>query len=266
VIARLAARQHGVISVRQLRALGLDRYWVRRRVESGLLHRVYLGVYAVGVPRVSFPGRYLAVVMACGPDAWLSHRSAADLWGLRPNASRLEVTVPEKREGPPGAQVYRTRVLAPQDFTVHDGIPVTSVARTLLDLSAVVKAPDLAIAIDRAERSRIFDLTAVVDVLDRAKGRRGAQALRRAIAAYEPSTQKSLLERRFKALLTTAPDIPRPIFNAAVEESRPLTKSTPSGRTKAWRSSSTASSSTAPAAIASATPPATPTSSWPATA
>jgi hypothetical protein len=100
---------------------------------------------------------------------------------------------------------------------VNDGIPVTSVARTLLDLSAVVKAPDLATAIDRAERSRIFDLTAVVDVLDRANGRRGAGALRRAIAAYEPSTQKSLLERRFKALLKTAPHIPSPAFNAAVE-------------------------------------------------
>jgi hypothetical protein len=113
--------------------------------------------------------------------------------------------------------VHRTRMLAPQDFTVHDGIPVTSVARTLLDLTAVVRAPDLATAIDRAERSRIFDLSAVVDVLDRANGRRGARALRRAIAAYEPSSQKSLLERRFKALLRTAPDIPTPAFNAAVE-------------------------------------------------
>jgi predicted transcriptional regulator of viral defense system len=81
VIARLAARQHGVISVRQLRALGLDRYWVRRRVESGLLHRMYLGVYAVGVPRVSFRGRYLAAVIACGPDAWLSHRSPQTFGG-----------------------------------------------------------------------------------------------------------------------------------------------------------------------------------------
>ena len=108
-------------------------------------------------------------------------------------------------------------MLAPQDFTVNDGIPVTSVARTLLDLSAVAKAPDLAKAIDRAERSRIFDLTAVVDVLDRAKGRRGAGALRRAIAAYEPSTQRSVLERRFKALLKNAPDIPSPAFNATVE-------------------------------------------------
>jgi hypothetical protein len=108
-------------------------------------------------------------------------------------------------------------MLAPQDFTVNEGIPVTSVARTLLDLSAVVKAPDLATAIDRAERLRIFDLTAVIDVLDRAKGRPGATKLRRAIAAYEPSTQKSPLERRFKALLRTAPDIPSPAFNAVVQ-------------------------------------------------
>jgi hypothetical protein len=108
-------------------------------------------------------------------------------------------------------------MLAPQDLTVHDGVPVTSVARTLLDLSAVLKAPDLATAIDRAERLRIFDLTAVVEVLERARGRRGATKLRRAIATYEPSTQKSVLERRFKALLETAPDIPSPAFNALVE-------------------------------------------------
>jgi hypothetical protein len=147
----------------------------------------------------------------------LSYRSAADLWGLRPNSRWLEVTVPRGREPVPGIEVHRTRMLAPQDFTARDGIPVTSLARTLLDLSAVVKAPDLAVAIDRAERSGLFDLTAIVEVLDRANGRRGARALRRAIAAYEPSTQKSVLERRFKALLITAPDIPGPAFNAAVE-------------------------------------------------
>jgi hypothetical protein len=102
-------------------------------------------------------------------------------------------------------------------MTEQDGIPVTSVARTLLDLSAVLRLQDLNAAIDRAERLRIFDLTAVVDVLDRAKGRKGANLLRRAVAAYEPSTQKSELERRFKELLETAPDIPRPTFNALID-------------------------------------------------
>lgn len=215
-IAALAARQHGVISVPQLRGLGLDRYWVRRRVEQGLLHRVYRGVYSVGVPKVSTRGRYLAAVMACWPSTWLGYRSAADLWRLRPNASHVEVIVVARRHGPPGVRVHWTRMAAPQDFTVHDGISVTTPARTLLDLSAVIKPHELAVAIDRAERLGLFDLRATTELLDRARGRRGASLLRQMIAAYEPSTQKSELERRFKALIETTTDIPRPTFNAAV--------------------------------------------------
>jgi predicted transcriptional regulator of viral defense system len=199
-IAELAGRQHGLVSRLQLRELGLNRYAISRRVASGILHPLHAGrVYGVSLAPLSMRARYLAAVMACGPRAALSHRSAADLWGLRPNATRIEVSVPQECGGAERVQVHRTRMLAPQDFTVNDGIPVTSVARTLLDLSAVVKAPDLATAIDRAERRRIFDLHAVAEVLDRARGRRGAMALRRAIAAYEPSTQKSKLERRFQA-------------------------------------------------------------------
>jgi hypothetical protein len=161
--------------------------------------------------------RYLAAVLACGQRAALSYRSAADLWGMRPNATRLEVSVPQEGGRAEGVQVHRTRMLAPQDFTVHDAIPLTTVARTLLDLSAVVRPQELAKAMDRAERLRLFDLKAVNDVLGRAKGRRGARALRRAIADYEPSTQKSELERRFKALIETTTDIPSPTFNAVVE-------------------------------------------------
>jgi hypothetical protein len=202
----------------QLGVLGLDRSAIARRVAAGSLHPLHGGrVYAVGLDPLSVPGRYLAAVMACGSAAVLSHRSAADLWGLRPNSRWLEVTASRGRDGVPGIDLHSSRMLAPQDFTVNDGIPVTTVARTLLDLSAVVQAPDLATAIDRAERLRIFDLTAVVEVLDRANGRRGARALRRAVAAYQPSSQKSPLERRFKALLRTAPDIPTPRFNAALE-------------------------------------------------
>jgi very-short-patch-repair endonuclease len=155
--------------------------------------------------------------MACGSGSILSHRSAAALWGLRPNSGWLDVTTTRGTKGVPGIQVHRTRMLAPQDFTIHEAIPVTSVARTLLDLSAVVRPQELEKAVDRAERLRLFDLKAVNDVLERAKGRRGARALRRAIAAYEPSTQKSELERRFKTLLKTTTDIPSPHFNAVVD-------------------------------------------------
>jgi hypothetical protein len=217
-IAELAGSQHGVIGRAQLRELGVDRSAVRRRVRAGTLHALHGGrVYATGLAPLSVRGRYLGGVIACGKGAALSHRSAADLWGIRPNATRVEVSVPQGGGGAPGVQVHRTRMLDPRDFTTKDGIPVTTLARTLLDLSAVVRAHELAAAIDRAERLRIFDLSAVVDVLDRANGRKGAKALRRAIAAYEPSTQKSKLERRFKELLKTTPDMPTPTFNAAVE-------------------------------------------------
>jgi very-short-patch-repair endonuclease len=186
-------------------------------MESGLLHPVYRGVYSVGTARCSWRGRDLAAVLACGQGAVLSYRSAADLWGIRPNRTRVEVTVPRPRPGPPGITVHRTRVLHPRDVALIDGIPVTSLARTLLDLSAVVRHDGLVKAIDRAERLRIFDLTAVTEVLERANGRKGARALRRAIAAYEPSTQKSELERRFKRLLETATDVPSPAFNALTD-------------------------------------------------
>jgi len=86
--------------------------------------------------------------------------------------------VPRGRAGPAGVTVHRTRVLAPQDVTVRDSIPVTSLARTLLDLAAVLRPPDLEVAIDRAERGGLFDLNAVVDVMNRANGRKGAGALR----------------------------------------------------------------------------------------
>jgi hypothetical protein len=108
-------------------------------------------------------------------------------------------------------------MLEARDFSRVDGIPVTSVARTLLDLSAVVPRAELLTAIDRAERLRIFDLASVLDVLERARGRRGARALQRAVASYVPSNQRSELERRFKGLLETASDIATPSFNALVD-------------------------------------------------
>jgi very-short-patch-repair endonuclease len=182
------------------------------------LHPLHDGrVYAVGLDPLSVFGTYLAAVMACGSGSVLSYRSVAALWGLRPNSRWLDVTATRGKKKVPGIEVHSTRMLAPQDFTVHHAIPVTTVPRTLLDLSAVVRPHELAKAIDRAERLGLFDLTAVTELLGRAKGRRGARALRRAIAAYEPSTQKSELERRFKALLTTTTDIPSPTFNAVVQ-------------------------------------------------
>jgi len=174
-------------------------------------------VYALGTNRLSTRGSYLASVMACGPGTALSHRSAANLWGIRPGSGLLEVTVPAVSREVSAVRSHRTRVLDPQDFTLLDGIPVTSVARTLLDLAAVLRPPDLEVVIDRAERSGLFDLNAVLDVLERARGKKGAAALKGVVAAYEHSTQRSELERAFKRLLKTAHDIRSPFFNALTD-------------------------------------------------
>jgi very-short-patch-repair endonuclease len=110
-------------------------------------------------------------------------------------------------------------MLAPVDFTERDGIRVTTVARTLLDLAGVVSRRELARAVDRAERLELFDLTAVEDVLGRARGRRGAARLRRAIAAWLPRQTRSELEDRFQELLAAA-DLPRARFNVLLRGER----------------------------------------------
>lgn len=218
-VARLAAQRHGVVSDVQLHALGLNRFAVGRRVAAGQLHRLHPGVYAVGHPSVPKRGRYLAAVLACGPDAALSHRSAADLWGLRPSSGAIEVTAPRARAGPGKLKVHRSRMLAPSDVTPVDAIPVTTVARTLLDLAGALPPRDLARALDRAERLELFDLAAVDAVLERARGRRGAAGLRRAIAGWRPSQARSELEDRARELIE-AGGLPRPRFNALLDGER----------------------------------------------
>jgi very-short-patch-repair endonuclease len=161
----------------------------------------------------------MAGVLACGPGAALSHRSAADLWCLHASDTDIAVTVPRTRSGPPELEVHSSRMLSRSDFDRLDGIPVTSVARTLLDIAVFVTPLQLVRAVDRAERRDLFDLVAVDAVLSRAKGRNGAQALRRAIAAWRPRYTRSELEDRFQDLLH-ATSLPSPLFNTLVRGER----------------------------------------------
>lgn len=218
-LAELAARQHGVVSGAQLRALGLGRSTIGRQVAVGRLHPLHRGVYAVGHPSISERGRYLGAVLAGGPAAALSHRSAATLWDLRPASLRIEVTVPRGRPGPSELAIHRSRMLDPVDFTSLHGIRVTTVARTLLDLGAILRSPDLARAVDRAERLELFDLRAVEDLLARARGRRGAAAVRGAIAGWRPHDTRSELEDRHQRLLRAA-NLPWPRFNVLLDGER----------------------------------------------
>jgi hypothetical protein len=203
-IAEIAARQHGVVARRQVVALGLGRGAIRHRLDAGRLHRVHVGVYAVGHSILSARGRWLAAVLACGDGALLSHRPAAAVWGIASsNGARVDVTVHARNgHGPAAIRLHRVRNLHPEDRAVRDGIPVTSVARTLLDYAEVARRDQLARAFEEAERRELLDMRAVEELLDRSDGRRGQRALTTVIAGYapEPRFTRSDLERLLLAL------------------------------------------------------------------
>ena len=132
-IAAVARRQHALITIWQLLAIGLDTSAVSKRVARGMLHRRYRGVYVVGQPTLSPEGEFLAAALAAGPGAALSHRPAARLHGIsRFHAPRIAVVTIHQRR-PNGVEVHRVRALDPRDVTTHRGVPVTTVHRTLVD-------------------------------------------------------------------------------------------------------------------------------------
>lgn len=216
-IAALALRQHGVVHHRQLIALGLSRGAIQRRVAAGRLHPAHRGVYAVGHSRLTLRGRWLAAVLACGPGAALSHRDAGHLSNLRASGNaRIEVTVPvATRPRRPGIRVHRA-TLGPDDITVIDGIPVTSLARTLLDLAAVLRPHQLARAIEAPERQHIFDRRPIDALLAGNPRHPGARPLRAALATYIEGTTTESDYEALLLYLCTEHGLPLPHVNAAL--------------------------------------------------
>jgi very-short-patch-repair endonuclease/predicted transcriptional regulator of viral defense system len=217
-IAALAGRQHGVVALPQLKALGITASAVRDRVASGRLHRVHRGVFAVGHPILKTEGRFMAAAFACGPGAVLSHRSAAALWDLRQtDRALIDVTAPTRRSRR-GIDVHGSRTLQPADVTTVNGIPCTTVARTLLDLAEVVDRRGLERAYERAEILRMLDTRAVQEVLDRAAGRRGAAMLQSILGdnSLGDAITRSELEERFLAICKSS-RLPRPRVNAYID-------------------------------------------------
>lgn len=218
IISRLAARQHGVVAIWQLTALGIESSAVRRRVADGRLKRVHRGVYAVGP--LDRKGYWMAAVLACGEGALLSHRNAAALWNLRQcNRTAIDVVVPgARRRRRPRIAVHSAGEIHPDDRAEVDGIAVTSVARTLLDLAEVVPAEPLRRAYEAAERHGLLDMHQVHELIARSNGRRGLPALL-ALLDYDPREaveSKSDLESRFLDLVREA-GLPLPQLNVLVE-------------------------------------------------
>ncbi len=222
-IFALAARQHGVVTRAQLLAAGLTRGMVATRRGSGQLHRLHRGVYLLGGLRGPLEperAREMAAVLASGSTAVLSHRSAAWLWGALPRpgpATPVDVTVPRhSRTRRPAVRVHRSRDLPPHDTTRLDGIPVTTPARTLRDLSLVVGARDLDRAAARLERRRLIGSKEIEALPARHRGRPGARLLRAALPCGDgPTLTRSTAEERFLDIVRRG-RLPRPRTNVVV--------------------------------------------------
>ena len=211
-LRELAASQHGVLTLDQLRERGLSERAIRDRAAGGRLRRVHRGVYALD--RLDQRGRWMAAILACGERAVISHRSAGALHGLVGEGLAVDVTAPRgARRGRAGIAMHG-RTLPPDDVTLGDGVPCTAPMRTLLDLAGTIDAGALNRAIARSEELRIFDLAAVEQLLARTRHLPGRAALASAVANFDaPSAAtRSPAEKRFLVAIRRA-RLPQPSVN-----------------------------------------------------
>jgi very-short-patch-repair endonuclease len=210
-VVRLAGRQHGVVTIAQLLGLGLSRHAVTHRIQSGWLRRVHRGVYLVGPLTGAHTGA-MAATLAAGDGALLSHRSAAVLWELQASQpGPLDVLVPgRKARHRPGLRLHRDAI-HPADATTRHGIPLTSPARTLLDLAIQLTPSQLARATEHAQIHHAVTDSSLSEQFSRYPRHRGTAALREAMQP-EPSLTRSEAERRLLDLIRKA-GLPPPETN-----------------------------------------------------
>jgi very-short-patch-repair endonuclease len=193
-VAELVENQHGVVAAWQLDALGVRDDVRRRWLERERLFKQRRFVYSL-TPTVKPRGRMLAAALTFGPEAVLSHRSAAAIWDLGPWPTGLiDVTVHVRRKPRRGIRLHRARVKR----VVKDGFPVTTVTRTLVDLAGVLPLGRLRDAFERAERLELLDANGVSEEMH---GKRGAKKIRAIFAEWsDPEPTKNELEQSLRAL------------------------------------------------------------------
>jgi very-short-patch-repair endonuclease len=198
-IWRLIRRQHSVMTREQLLGLGLTRHGIEHRVTRGRLHRIHRGVFAVGRPELNFEGRCMAAVLACGPDALVSHITAAELWGLRPRQGGLiEISVPPAIQPRlTGVRLHRRRSLRTADRSMKSHVPVTSPARTILDLANRLSETQLETLINEAATLDLISPDELRESVDDRSSQRGAPIVRRLLDRQVFRLTDSELERRF---------------------------------------------------------------------
>jgi very-short-patch-repair endonuclease len=195
--------QHGVLTRGQL----LERFSpeaIKHRVRRGRLHPVHRGVYAIGRPDLDQLGLWLAAVLACGPGAALSHFDAAALYGVLPRRGRyVHVTVPgTARRRRSGIRIHHSVRLGEPDRTVVRGLPVTTPARTLVDLaSAGLGVGALERAINEFDKLDLIDPAGLSSAIELQRRRPGVVAARAILHRHAFALTASELERRFLALV-----------------------------------------------------------------
>lgn len=197
--------------------LGIGKQAIDRRIANGRLHPVVRGIYAIGRPEITRYGRWMSAILCCGPEAALSHGSAAALWGIGEEIpGQIEVAVlgssPRRR---PGMYVYRRSSLRPDDFDVLHGIPVTGPACTLVDLAVRLGSSDLERSINEADKRDLIDPEALREALDRYRWQAGVARLRDVLDRRTFTMTDSELERRFLPL-TRKVGLPRPLTQQRV--------------------------------------------------
>jgi hypothetical protein len=218
--SQLARQQEGVISRGQLHERGITDRQIGRGEHTGVLHRVYAEVWAVGHANVSPLGHLIAALLSCGPRSFLSHRTAAALHGLRQvNVKAIEVTViagnaPRRT----GLMLHRTTRLAPEELRTRGLLRFSSVPRMLIEVAASETDRELERLITQAVRKRLLDVAAVERELQRHERRPGVGRLKAALGRYRPQPdRKSELERAFDAWLPRHPEIPEPLRNVHID-------------------------------------------------
>jgi very-short-patch-repair endonuclease len=205
----------------QLRSLGVGVRTIERWLDSGRLTAVHRNVYAFSPRPLTRHGKWLAATLAMGPEAFLSHRSAAALWGLAPDSRKAHVTAPrgkQRRPGRPKVQVHRCAFLA-DEVTMRDGIPVSTVARTLFDLAERSRPHELRSAWEEASRLRLLRVPEVAAIYERRPGRRRARrGIRPLLAAEQRLVEDtaSPLEDRFADFVATY-RLPPPQTNVLID-------------------------------------------------
>lgn len=211
-IARIGSRQDNVIAREQLLAAGLGRGAIAHRLKARWMQRMHQGVYLLGPAPPTPMARARAAVMACGAGAVLSHRSAAEIFGLLPaTRTATDVTVLARNPKPqPGIRLHRVAGLSRGELTSVRGIPVTSIARIICDLAATEAPREVERAFQEALYRDIVTDVAVAAVLQRKPGRKGAPVIRAMLR--DPRMTRSDRERALLKLIDQA-QLPRPVTN-----------------------------------------------------